>query len=199
MNTFLISPIVTERLVISRAESDFDKVRKYLGAVRASLDTLKPWVLWAHGLFNNATAESYLRACQRNWLYQTSNDIGLVLWLETNDSHFVGNIIIWNIDWKISKFELGYWGNQLYGGYGYISEAVNATTRYLIRHMHAARVEIRTDKANARSAAVAKRVGFQYEGCLMHATRDIVSNELSDVEIFGCIQEEQLKPLNVKW
>lgn len=192
-------PIITERLVISKARVNNDTICKYLHAVRSSLTELKPWVIWAHGIFNNESAENYLFSCERNWIYKTNNDIGLVLWIENINGDFIGNIIIWNINWQIPKFELGYWGNQLHSRNGYISEAVNATTRYLIKQLNAARIEIRTEKDNIRSSKVAKRIGFEYEGCLKNATRNVQNGELADVEIFGCISVKQLLPLNVKW
>ena len=68
----------------------------------------------------------------------------------------------------VPSFEIGYWLRQSAEGHGYMSEAVRLITTYLFDNLGAQRVMIRCDARNARSKAVAERLGFPFEGGTRH-------------------------------
>jgi RimJ/RimL family protein N-acetyltransferase len=76
------------------------------------------------------------------------------------------------LDWKVPKFEIGYWLRTPYCGKGLMTEAVNAVTAFAMQTLQAARVEVRCDAKNDRSRRVAERAGFQLEGILRNDERD---------------------------
>jgi RimJ/RimL family protein N-acetyltransferase len=68
--------------------------------------------------------------------------------------------------WAVPAFALGYWVRVTEQGHGYVTEAVRLITTYAFDSLGARRVEIRCDARNVRSANVARRCGFEFEGHL---------------------------------
>ncbi len=66
----------------------------------------------------------------------------------------------------MDAFEIGYWIAAGHQGRGYVSEAVSALIRVAFQLAKVRRVEIHCDPANARSWAVAARLGFRHEATL---------------------------------
>jgi RimJ/RimL family protein N-acetyltransferase len=62
--------------------------------------------------------------------------------------------------------EIGYWVRAECEGKGYVTEAVAVLARAAFERHGASRVEIRCDPRNARSIAVARRLGFRHETTL---------------------------------
>ena len=60
-----------------------------------------------------------------------------------------------------------------YLGQGYATEAVTALKQFAFDSYHAMRVEIRTQRENTRSIAIAKRCGFVLEAVLKNYFTDL--------------------------
>ena len=73
---------------------------------------------------------------------------------------------LFNIEWSIPKFEIGYWLRTTLIGKGYMTEAVVALTKMAKETLKANRIEIRCDERNVRSRRVAERAGYRLEGIL---------------------------------
>jgi RimJ/RimL family protein N-acetyltransferase len=78
----------------------------------------------------------------------------------------LGGTGLHRFDWKVRRFEIGYWIRTSAQGQGYVSEAVRALAAMAFDALKARRVEIRMDSNNRRSRAVAERCGFEFEGVL---------------------------------
>ncbi|MBC8057608.1 MAG: GNAT family N-acetyltransferase, partial [Rhizobiales bacterium] len=78
----------------------------------------------------------------------------------------VGGTGLHRIDWKVRRFELGYWCRTRCRGKGYVTESSRALTRFAFDQLQARRVEVRMDDNNERSWRVAERAGFAFEGVL---------------------------------
>ncbi len=100
----------------------------------------------------------------------------------------IGGSGLHRINWKVPKFEIGYWVRTSLARQGYITEAVAGITDFAFNTLGAKRVEIRCDALNGRSAAIPQRLGFIHEGTLRHEDRHHVNNELRDTMIFAKIQ-----------
>ncbi len=87
------------------------------------------------------------------------------------------------VNWNVPKFEIGYWATTAYEGKGLITEAVLGIANFAFDTLHAARVEIRCDPANTRSAHVAEKCGFVLEARLKNDARD-VGGSLRDTLVF---------------
>ena len=94
-----------------------------------------------------------------------------------------------HLDWRVPRFEIGYWVRTSLQGQGYISEAVRTLTDFAFRDLRALRVAIHCDAANTRSAAVARRGGFTQEARLRNQSRN-GDGALNDELIFSKIRNE---------
>ncbi|HEX8702549.1 MAG TPA: GNAT family protein [Myxococcaceae bacterium] len=66
----------------------------------------------------------------------------------------------------LGALELAYWVRADVAGQGFATEMAGAATRVCFEVQGLRRVDIQVDVGNDRSAAVARRLGFQFEGTL---------------------------------
>jgi len=154
-------------------------------AVIESLGELRPWMPWATEAPSLADSEEGVRRAAAK--YQAREDFMLLLW-DKASGELIGASGMHRIDWEIPAVEIGYWVRTSMSGRGYITEAVNAITRFAFEVIGAHRVEIRCDERNGRSAAVARRAGFVLEGVLHNEARDHISLELRNTMIFAKVR-----------
>ena len=100
----------------------------------------------------------------------------------------VGGSGLHRIDWKVPKFEIGYWVRTRFAGQGYASETVRTLTAFAFEHLKAKRVEIRCDEGNERSWRVAERCGFQLEGTLRNDSRG-TNGEVRSTRVYAKVQD----------
>ncbi len=100
-----------------------------------------------------------------------------------------GFICVVSCDNDASKVELGYCIGKKWWGSGYMTEAVNTVTSYMIKEIGANRVEIQYDTDNPASGRVAQKCGMQYEGTL----RQFMNNKgkLCDVAVYSVLADER--------
>jgi RimJ/RimL family protein N-acetyltransferase len=132
-------------------------------AVEESREHIRPWLPFAD---RHQTIEE-----TRDWIVQ-----GMAKWLLREDMHcgiwelatgrFLGGVGLHTRNWQIKYFEIGYWLRKSAEGHGYMTEAAKLVADFALHKLNANRVEIRCDEGNARSAAVARRLGFVEEGRL---------------------------------
>ena len=155
-------------------------------AITESLENLKPWMPWAQQAPSVEESEKTVRQGVARWAKH--EDLWLML-IRKVDGRWIGGSGLHRIDWDVPRFEIGYWVRSSEEGQGYITEAVNRITDFAFATLNAARVEIRCDTRNIRSAAVAKRCGYALEATLHHNSRD-VNGELRDDYIFALLRAE---------
>ncbi len=154
-------------------------------AVVESLAELRPWMPWATEKPSVAETEEFARRAAAGWL--TRESLTLSLWRK-DTGEYVGNSGMHRIDWEVPSVEIGYWVRTSLAGQGYITEAVHAITAFAFDTLGAHRVEIHCDERNTRSAAVARRCGYELEGVLRNNARDHLTSELKNVMVFARIK-----------
>lgn len=178
--------IETERLTIRSPRSGDG--RELWAAVKDSWDELKQWMPWATGqLPDEAYYEERVRQARAKFLLR--EDLMLLLF-KKGSSTIVGSSGLHRIDWNVPCFEIGYWARTPYTGQGYITEAVRGIAAFAFSALSARRVEIRCDARNERSAAVARRAGFELEATLRNQDRHHVTGDLRDTLIFARLAPE---------
>lgn len=170
----------TERLTI-RGPLPGDGERVYT-AVLESHNELKPWMPWAITVSDADAYEVRAREGQLNYLGR--KDFWLLIFLKGTDT-LIGSSGLHNANWDVPSFEIGYWLHTNHTGQGYITEAVNGICQFAFHHLSAQRLLIRCDSENERSAAVARRCGFAFEGTHRHDSRDHLTNELASTHYFS--------------
>jgi ribosomal-protein-serine acetyltransferase len=175
--------ILTERLLIrSPQPGDGDE---NCTAVRESMAELRPWMPWADENMTPETQEAVMRRAHADFMART--DLMLLLLLKGTNT-IVGSSGLHQIDWRVPKFEIGYWLRTSYTGQGLMTEAVNAIAAFALDTLGAQRLEIRCDERNTRSSAVARRCGFTLEGILHHNARHHQTGELENTMVFAQIR-----------
>jgi RimJ/RimL family protein N-acetyltransferase len=193
-------PIVTPRLVLRPPTLSHNDIQEYFNAVTESMNEISQWLPWARYYPTFVQAEDYIRTCESCWITKNDNNIGLPLWImDKANKKFIGNIASWNINWDIPKFEFGYWLRTSQTKKGYITEAVNALTRYCFLQLGIRRIEIRCERENTRAQQVPKRLGFKLEGILRNSTIAVSNGKLTDTFVFSRIDLERLPDLEVVW
>ncbi|MDT8305571.1 MAG: GNAT family N-acetyltransferase [Anaerolineae bacterium] len=170
----------TERLLI-RAPRPGDGA-ELNRAVRESWAELQAWMPWAQGKVPpQSESEARLREARARFL--TREDLWLLLFMKGSNT-LVGSSGLHRINWAVPRFEIGYWVRTQFARRGYITEAVNGITAFAVDELGARRMEIRCDSRNLRSAAVARRCGYELEATLRHDDRHPVDGSLRDTLIF---------------
>jgi RimJ/RimL family protein N-acetyltransferase len=186
-------PIRTPRLLIKPREIGEGKtVHK---AVVENYAYLEPWIPRVERSRTLESSESSCRECVADFVKRT--DFVLSIY-DPSGKEFLGSTGIHRPIWEIPSFMIGYWVAEKHQGKGFITEAVNALTRYCFEVFSANRVYMTCDSRNARSLAVMDRLGFTREGLLKNDSLDS-SGTLRDTIITARYSAETLPPLEVSW
>lgn len=171
----------TERLLIRAPRAgDGSEVN---AAILDSIKELRPWLPWAHPIPTVGESEANIRGAVAKFLAR--EDLRLLLFLKGTNT-LVGSSGLHRIDWKVPRFEIGYWARTPYAGRGYITEAVIGITDFAQKHLGARRVEIKMDTRNERSWRVAERAGYTLEAVIRHERRAL-DGSLADGRLYARI------------
>ncbi len=139
-------------------------IAEFHAAFVESLPALRPWFVWAHFTPTLETSAAFVTESHRG--FQENRQVDWFLFLKETET-LIGVISIHGagfaqIDWLHTTQLLTYWLRTGYTGQGYMTEAVAAVVEFAFAVPAIKRLEIHCNVANARSAAVAKRLGFVY-------------------------------------
>jgi RimJ/RimL family protein N-acetyltransferase len=144
-------------VVLSR--NSVEDAADLVAAMTESLAHLRPWMPWATD--QNATMEAQVPRLGEVWAsWDAGTDFVYVLRLLEGDAPVVGVI---GMHRRIGprSIEIGYWTHAAHIGRGYMSAAAKAATEAAAELADVDRVEIHTDVANVRSAAIPRKLGYR--------------------------------------
>ena len=136
----------TERLDVRAPHPDH--AREMRDAIAETIAELRCWLPWAQEVPTLTEAEESLRESRRK--YRAREDFRLNLFLKGTDT-FVGGSGLHRFDWRIPRFEIGYWIRNRFVGQGYATEAVQGIAAFALDQLGAKRVEIQTGTRNKLS------------------------------------------------
>jgi ribosomal-protein-serine acetyltransferase len=144
---------------------------------------LAPWLPWAAAITSPETARGFLQ----NYADQQARDGGRIygIWL---GKELVGGTLFRVFDAEAGSCEVGVWLAAEAGGRGLITRAVRRMIDWAVYDRAMTRVEWHTVPGNARSIAVARRLGMRREGVLRQAF-DLYGTR-HDVEIWALLAGE---------
>lgn len=181
----------TERLVLlSPQAGDGVALNR---AVLEARDHLLPWMPWASEVPGVEQSEAVARRMQAQFLQR--QHLAYYVHERNADGHagrLIGGAGLHTLEWKVRRYEIGYWLGPSHTGRGLASEAVRALVRLGFERLRARRMEIRTDARNTASRAVAERCGFVLEGLLRQDALD-VAGESCDTCIYGMTALDALR------
>jgi RimJ/RimL family protein N-acetyltransferase len=153
--------IVTSRLVI-RCYSPAD-APLLLSAVTESLDHLRPWMPWAEGQPPSLGSElALLRRFRGNFDLGKDFVYGI---FNPDETRVLGGTGL-HTRMGADAREIGYWIHKDFINQGLATEVACALTKVAFEIDGVARVEVHCDPANARSAAVPRKLGFTHDATL---------------------------------
>jgi RimJ/RimL family protein N-acetyltransferase len=159
-------------------------------AVEESREHIRAWLPFADAHQTIEETRDWITHTIAQWLLRENMGTGVFL---REDGAFLGGLGLHIRSWEIGFFEIGYWLRASAEGHGYMREAVSLLIEFAARDLLASRLEIRCDARNARSAAVAERLGFKREGHIrngLHAP----TGGMRDTLIFGLIPGDPTWP-----
>lgn len=191
MNPLLLdvpSEILGKRIKLRRyAPIDAREVHAAVEESRKELSVIFDWLTHPNWTIEERQA-SIVRG-QSEWLLRTELSYGI---RDVKTDLYLGDIGFSSPDWKVRRFEIGYWLRTSAVGKGYATEAASLLCDLAFHLFQARRVFIRCDAENGRSAAIPRRLGFELEGILRNE-RLLPDGTPSDVMVFGMTPDRWLK------
>lgn len=130
-------------------------------AVRDSLDHLRPWMPWASP--DAATLGAQVRRLRETaGQWKRGTDFSYVM-VGPDDDEAVRGVIGLHRRVGPGAIEIGYWVHVDHAGRGYASAAARAMTEAAGALADVERIEIHTDEANGRSAAIPPKLGYRLD------------------------------------
>jgi len=191
-------PITTPRLILRPPELADAKVVN--AAILESLEELSRFMPWAKTSPSLKDTEIFIQQALDNWIAKKNEEPYLPLFIFENGSgEFLGSTGFHHMNWEVPCFETGYWLRTSAANQGYMTEAVNAITRYAFIQLGAKRIAITCQRENLRSKKIPERLGYVLEGVLKSNRRAIQSGALTDTLMYARYSLEGLPDLNVDW
>ncbi len=188
---YTLKAIETPRLIIRLVKlGDEVPLNK---AINNSLESLQRWQPLAKDPSLEAT-RSYIIKGVSSITSKTINDLPMVI-IHKKDQKIIG-ASEYNDRSNPNEevYEIGYWCDVNYQGKGYVTEYVNALTRYAFEELKAQKIVIRMETGNIKSIAVAKRLKFKNQG-----TNPSVSRKGAEDYLFTRSTLKNLPPLEISW
>lgn len=113
---------------------------------------------------------------------------GIVFAIEQSNT-FVGCIDVKRAEWLNGDCEIGYWTMPEHRGRGFMPQALDLLSTWVLHEQGFARVEVRVAKENYSSQRVVEKAGFVREGIARQAGR--VHTGRVDLIIYSRVSDDQ--------
>ncbi|MFR9725763.1 GNAT family N-acetyltransferase [Streptomyces sp. MS19] len=152
----------------------------YVARVRPHL---APWLPWAHAVTDTASARQWLE----RYADEQAHGRGRVCGIRV-DGQLEGGALFRVFDTQSGVCELGAWISPAAEGTGLVTRACAHLVDWAVRERGIVRVEWRVTPANARSVAVAKRLGMRHEGTLRQVFP--MDGARQDLEVWALLTDD---------
>lgn len=189
-------PILTPRLLLRPAQAGDGPDLN--AAIRESHDDLRLWLPFAQR--GAPTLEDSEAGCRTDYAkFLLRERIALHLY-DRESGELVGSAGMYHPNYEFGIFEIGYWVRKSRARRGYVTEAINAVTRYAFAQLGAKRVIITCNASHAASRGVPERLGFPMEGTVRNADFcSAVEVQCRDDIIYARTSIAGLPELEVSW
>jgi ribosomal-protein-serine acetyltransferase len=147
---------------------------------REHLRAFLPWIEHTHSA---SDVERFIESALRQFAGNDGFHAGI--W---HCSRLVGCCGMHPIDWNNRAVSLGYWIDRAHQGRGIATAACRALADHCVVALGLNRVEIRCASDNARSCAIARRLGFRHDGTLRQA--QLVAGRWLDIEVYSLLKSD---------
>ena len=148
---------------------------------------LREWMPWVDATLTEGDTLAFIRASLEQ--FAGNNGFAAGIWSAAGKSEtFAGVIGTHKINWMNRKVEIGYWVGEEFQGRGIVTEACRAVVTHLFCELDLNRIEIHCATANAKSCAIARRLGFTLEGTLREA--ELCTGRYLDLHVFAMLKRD---------
>lgn len=170
-------------------------------AVKESYENLRYTMPWAKGgIPSISESELFVKQAIESWVIQKCEEPYLPLFIfDINNHQFIGSTGYHHYDWSVPYLEIGYWIRDSRMNCGYMTEAVNAISRYAFLVLGVKRIVITCDISNVRSRAIAERLRFTLEETLKCNRLNHETGIVSGTLLFAKYDVNDLPALNAEW
>lgn len=162
---------------------------------------LKQWMPWAQTISFDSTC-AFVKHVVAAWQSGSAIDHPMVM-IRQADQAVIGVTGYTSQngynDVHQGHYEIGYWCDTNYQGKGYVTECVNALTRYAFECLGASKVMIVMQVDNQKSQAVAERLGFAYQGQKDRSPTECLPGQLPKSHVYSVENSEHLPTLSYSW
>ena len=184
MQSKKFKPIKTKRLDLKPLKATFTQAQELVDLIKRNREHFK-WLIIANVKAPEEEYDWLKTAVQQR---KDSKAAHYVIYLHSTNK-IIGLCGIDPLSWGNSRGEIGYWLDQDYTGYGYMTEAVKALEDAFFG-MGLNRLSIRANVKNKASCGVAKRLGYKKEGVVRAELFNKVMNEYEDIAYYGKLRSE---------
>ena len=146
---------------------------------------LKQWLPFVEMTQDVVDTEKFIQSVSSDEKYK--RDQIYSIWYSEK---FAGLIGFKDTDWNNRKTELGYWLAKELQGKGIITTCVKKLISLAFVKMKLNRIQIKVAIGNHKSAAIPKRLGFQFEG--IERAGEFHDNKYLDLQVFSLLKQDWL-------
>ncbi len=188
MRASAASPLVSPRLTLRAFRgTDAHELLWLYQANRERLSDSFPNAVAS--LIDEDAARIYIQSKAVEWEGRTGFWYGIVSRFTPSGPKLIGQVQIKNVDWDLSRAEIGYLLAQEFEGRGLMSEALGLILETCFDSLGLNKVFLRTIVGNARSSKLAERFGFTKEGTLREEFLTLGRKRV-DLDYFGMLSRE---------
>ncbi|SCG47149.1 Protein N-acetyltransferase, RimJ/RimL family [Micromonospora echinaurantiaca] len=157
---------------------------EFLAHLDRAREHIAPWVSPSFVATDLPSARAVLQRYADRW----ARDAGGI-WGIWQAGTLVGGVMFVSFDVAVGVAEAGCWLEPGAEGRGLISRAVTRIVDWAVRERGIQRVEWRTNAENARSIAVARRLGMHHDGTLRQVYPGPAGRRI-DIEVWSVLEPE---------
>lgn len=154
-------------------------------AIDSDREYLKKWLPFVDLTLEVSDTEKFIQGL--NEQKDTKRDEIYSIWV---NEKFAGLVGFKDTDWINRKTEIGYWLIENLQGKGIITSCVYKLVKYSFEKLGLNRIQIKAAIGNTKSAAIPKRLGFQFEG--IERAGELHNNNYFDLEVYSLIRSDKL-------
>lgn len=188
-------PIVTDRLIFRPPQrGDGKTVSK---AIKETKEELNLWLPWSRGKRTHMAPHVECNMIKENAKFTLRENL-MMIGFERQSGDPVVFTGLHDVDWRIRRFEIGYWVRKSAQGKGYATEATNSMLRYAFNALSARVVIIGHATGNHTSEHIIKKLGFEHPAIVPY-DHEMPDGTLVDNIRYCRFNDDNLPPLNIRW
>jgi ribosomal-protein-serine acetyltransferase len=176
--------ITGKRIKLERPVYKVKTAEKIYSVIDRCRDVFLPWLGWVKDTNSPKDTLKFLEVVNKDWNSNTQ-----FVYEISVDKNFVGLISVVNVAWPHKRAEISYWLDTDYTGCGYMAEAIALIEKELFDNGFN-RIVIHTDALNQRSANVALKAGYQFEGILRQNIYSVACERYRDQNVFSKLKSD---------